>query len=105
VNATKARQRVKPARFIRLVVTLNGEGKNGVVRIAVGKDSADYLLDRLPSDFGTAFRLQKAGEEAAYEVNLSADGTADVCDCKGFARWSHCKHRDGLAALVKAGRL
>jgi hypothetical protein len=49
--------------------------------------------------------VQKAGEEAAYEVCLSADGTADACDCKGFARWSHCKHRDGLAALVKAGRL
>jgi hypothetical protein len=104
-TVTKARQRVKPVRTIRLVLPLNGEGENGVVRIAVGKDAADYLLDRLPSDFGTAFRVQKAGEDAFYNVNLSADGTADVCDCKGFSRWARCKHRDGLAALVKAGRL
>jgi hypothetical protein len=111
VNATanaRTRQRkprVKPARTIRLVVPPNADGRNAVVRIAVGQDAADYLLDRLPSDFGTAFRVQKAGEDTFYNVNLSADGSADVCDCQGFSRWQHCKHADGLAALVKAGRL
>jgi hypothetical protein len=102
-TVTKARQRVKPVRTIRLVLPLNAEGKNGVVRIAVGKDAADYLLDRLPSDFGTAFRVQKAGEHVFYNVCLTADG--NLCDCKGHARWQRCKHADGLAALVKAGRL
>jgi hypothetical protein len=23
------------------------------------------------------------------------------CDCKGFLRWGHCKHRDCLAALLR----
>src|SRR5690349_21675026 len=105
MNATKPNARVKPVRTIRLVVPPNGDGRNGVVRIAVGRDAADYLLDRLPSDFGTAFRVQKAGEDTFYNVNLSTDGSADVCDCKGFSRWARCKHRDGLAALVAAGRL
>jgi hypothetical protein len=103
MNATTTRKRVKPARTIRVVLPLNSEGKNGVVRIAVGKDAADYLVDRLPSDFGTAFRVQKAGEDTFYNVNLSADG--NLCDCKGHARWQRCKHADGLAALVAANRL
>jgi hypothetical protein len=109
VNATanaRTRQRkprVKPARTIRLVVPPNAEGRNAVVRIAVGQDAADYLLDRLPSDFGTAFRLQKAGEDVFYNVCLSDGG--NLCDCQGHARWQHCKHADGLAALVQAGKL
>jgi hypothetical protein len=102
-TVSQKRARVKPARTIRLVLAPNAEGKNGVVRIAVGKVSADYLLDRLPSDFGTAFRVQKAGEDACYNVCLTGDG--NLCDCKGFARWQRCKHADGLAALVAAGRL
>jgi hypothetical protein len=71
----------------------------------VGKASTDYFLSRIPSDFGTAFCLEKVGdaEGAAYHICLSAD--RNLCDCQGHARWQHCKHADGLAALVAAGKL
>jgi hypothetical protein len=41
--------------------------------------------------------------ESVYHVNLSDDTCG--CDCKGFQRWSHCKHHDALLALQAEGRL
>jgi hypothetical protein len=78
----------------------------GVVRITVGKDEADYLLTEIPADFGRGFLLEKVGldcEESAYHVNIDSDNR--TCECQGYLRHSHCKHADGLAALVAAGRL
>jgi hypothetical protein len=104
-NLTKARKRVKPVRTIRLVVPLNAEGGNGLVRISVGKEAADYLLSRIPADFGTAFRLEKVGEEDATPYHVNLNGRQTTCECKGFARWNRCKHADGLAALSAAGKV
>jgi hypothetical protein len=107
-NVTTAKRvrkpRPKPARSIRLCV--NPEGQTpGVLRITVGKEQADYFLTAVPADFGRAFRLEKIGEEdgEAYHVNL--DGQQRTCECKGHLRHNHCKHADGLAALIAAGRL
>jgi hypothetical protein len=97
--------RVKPARSIRLCVK-PVDGSTGVVRIKVGKDSADYFLTEIPTDFGRGFRVEKIGlecQEGAYHVNL--EGGNKTCECKGYLKWGHCKHSDGLAALVAAGRL
>jgi hypothetical protein len=97
--------RKKPARSIRVVLPVNAEGRNGVVKITVGKESQDYFVSRIPSDWGTAFVLEKVGdaEATAYSVNVNAD--APLCDCKGFCRWQRCKHAEGLAALVRHGKL
>jgi hypothetical protein len=76
------------------------------VRIRVGADECDYLLTELPADFGRGFRVEKidpTAETAAYHVNI--DGSNRTCECKGHLRWGHCKHSDGLAALIVAGRL
>jgi hypothetical protein len=84
-------------------------GGTGVVRIAVGKASTDYTLRKFRSEVGgRAFELAKAGPDAdgeVYHVHLTGDPRQDSCSCKGFASHSRCKHRDGLAALVAAGRL
>ena len=97
----------KPARHIRVVSP--PAGGTGVVRITVGNQSADYSLREFRSDVGgRAFELVKLGLEAdgeCYHVRLTGDVRQDSCDCRGYARHSHCKHRDGLAALVAAGRL
>ena len=99
--------RAKPARSVRLVVP--PAGGDGVVRIAVGKLSTDYVLQPLRSEVGgRAFQLTKAGLEAGgevYHVLLTGDPRQDSCSCKGFVAHGHCKHRDGLAALAAAGRL
>ncbi len=96
--------RPKPARSIRLCVRPTPENA-GVLRITVGKESADYLLTEIPADFGRGFLLEKVcfDAPAAYHVNIAADKR--TCECHGYNRWQHCKHSDGLAALIAAGRL
>jgi hypothetical protein len=105
--ARQRKPRTKPARSIRLVVP-PGDG-TGVVRLTVGKQSTDYTLREFRSDVGgRAFELAKVGLDAdgeCYHVRLTGDVRQDSCDCRGHARHSHCKHRDGLAAIVAAGRL
>ena len=103
--ARQRKPRPKPERRIRLEVRPEAGGL-GIVRIWVGQEYADYFLDPIPADFGRGFKVEKIGlhcNEPPYHVNL--DGDKRTCDCKGFCRWSHCKHADGLAALVAAGRL
>ncbi len=97
--------RSKPARSIRLALAPFG-GNPGVVRITVGKDTADYFLTEFPADFGRGFTVEKVGtdgEPDVYHVNIDADSR--TCSCKGHARWQRCKHADGLAALIAAGKV
>jgi hypothetical protein len=63
-------------------------------------------LTEIPSDFGRRFQVEKVGidvTEGKYTVNVSEDKRS--CECKGHLKWGHCKHADGLAALIAAGRL
>jgi hypothetical protein len=99
--------RPRPARSIQLVIP--PAGGTGVVRITVGKASTDYALRGILSQLsGRAFELAKVGPDAGgevYHVLLTGHANYDTCTCPGYAAHSHCKHRDGLAALVAAGRL
>jgi hypothetical protein len=103
--ARQRKPRAKPARAIRLEVRPEENGL-GIVRITVGKEYADYFLTLVPADFGRGFKVEKIGlheNEPPYHVNIDADKRS--CECKGFLKWGHCKHADGLAALIAAGRL
>ena len=95
--------RAKPARTIRLALAPLPSSP-GVVSITARGKAADYLLSRIPSDFGDAYRLDKFPPQGGevYHVLL---GESPSCECKGFLRWGRCKHADGLAALKRAGRL
>jgi hypothetical protein len=104
-TVTNRKPRVKPARSIKMSVRPDADCA-GVVQITVGEKASNYLLVELAADFGRGFRLEKIGFDAdgeTYHVNL--DGDKKTCDCKGFCRWLHCKHADGLAALIAAGKL
>jgi hypothetical protein len=106
-STRQRKPRAKPARSIRLVIP--PAGGTGVIRITVAQQSTDYSVREFRSEVGgRAFELAKLGLTAdgeVYHVRLTGDPRQDSCDCKGFVRHSHCKHRDGLAALTAAGRL
>jgi hypothetical protein len=104
---TQARQRVKPARSIRLVIPFDPSNPSGMaaVRITVGKEAADYSLVRIPSDFGTAFEVGKVFGGGAEPYRVCLDGEHSTCDCKGHLKHGHCKHVAGLLALQRRGLL
>jgi hypothetical protein len=103
--ARQRKPRPKLQRHIRLEVRPE-DGGLGIVRITVGKRHDDYFLTPIPADFGRGFAVEKIGlhaNEPPYHVNI--DGERKTCECKGFLHHGHCKHADGLAALIAAGRL
>src|SRR5262249_33487082 len=111
MNATQSarprqrKPRVKPARYVRLVIPPDGIGV-GVVRLTVAGKSGEYLLFPVAADYGRGFRVEKIGLESrgeVYHVNLG--GENKTCECKGYLKRGHCKHGDGLASLVAAGKL
>ena len=104
--ARQRKPRPRPERRIRLEVPPGENGGLGIVRITVGTRRDDYFLTPMPADFGRAFKVEKVGltvNDPPYHVNI--DGDQRSCECKGFLRHGHCKHADGLAALIAAGRL
>jgi hypothetical protein len=102
----KPRQRKKPVRLVGIV----RQGGETFLRITLDGEPTHYRLTALSSDMGRAFRLEKmaAGSfivvEKTYDLCLSANDCSS-CECKGFIRWSHCKHLESLSALIEAKRL
>jgi hypothetical protein len=106
-NPTPTRQRTprsKPARTIRLWVRPSDE-RAGVIRIVVGQQVQDYVLEILLTDYGRGFCLKKVGYQSPTPYHVNIDGAERSCDCPGFTQHNHCKHSDGLTALIAAGRL
>jgi len=105
--------RPKPVRIIRLVEPPSVAGRFAV-NIRVGKLTCAYTCVEIPADGGRGFEVAKIDDEgltvATYHVLLAEDG-CHACDCKGMLRHGtqadgrSCKHVDGIAALVKAGKL
>jgi len=108
ITSAPARQRKprsKPVRSIRLEVRPERD-ELGIVRITIGKEHANYFISEIPADFGRGFKVEKIGlsvNDPPYHVNI--DGDKKTCECKGFLHHGHCKHADGIAAIVAAGRL
>ncbi len=103
--ARQCKPQTKPARSVRLIFRSEGTS-TGVVRLTVGKDAADYFINAVAADFGRGFKVEKIGlhaTEPGYAVNI--DGAKRSCECKGYLKWGRCKHADGLAALIAAGKL
>ena len=105
-TVTKSHPRVKPARSIRLDQRPQEE-LPGLLHITCGQAENHYYLRPLASDFGLAFDLEKFATEGGdtYHVLLSLADGKHSCECKGFLRWSRCKHVAGLLALRQAGKL
>ncbi len=101
-TATARKPRVKPARSIRWLQPPRERFGWGALEITVGKKTDCYLVREIPADFGRGFEIEK-DDGTVYHVNLNAE--RPTCDCKGHEQHSHCKHREGLETLARAGRL
>jgi hypothetical protein len=109
VQTTVRKPRVKPARSIRLVIAPSPISA-GVVCISIGNKPQDYFVNEVEGvSFGRGFLVEKIGHEESYHVNI--DGNNRTCECAGFLgngrsnNGGRCKHADGLAALIAAGKL
>src|SRR5436305_14854322 len=101
---TQRKPRQRQPRHISLALP-PFEGNPGVVRITVGKASTDYFVQPIPADFGRGFTLSKIGSEDGEVYAVNVNGQQSLCNCKGHLKHGHCKHVDGLTALVRAGKL
>src|SRR5262245_24335444 len=105
-NPTPSRKprQVKPLKPARLLKRLDGRGLGGVAVLPGSRGTDDaYWIDAVPSDWGTAYRVQKFGTGETYSVCLDADG--GKCHCKGFEHTGHCRHITGLLQLQAEGAL
>jgi hypothetical protein len=80
-----------------------------VLSVARGKKSSCdiYRVTRLDCA-DVAYRLRKLTEGTdeecqEYDVNLTDDSCG--CTCRGYLRWSKCKHRGALLDLIERGEL
>ncbi len=82
----------------------------GFVVIDTPDASTCYVVTEFPTVWpGRGFYLRKwvsrSGRDKdveAYSVLCAKAGArADTCECRGFVRWSHCKHADAMRALVE----
>jgi hypothetical protein len=102
-STTKNRKpRPRPARSAHVIIAPDGAAP-AAVELTVGLNVNAYLIVAIPADFGRSFHVEKLSDGTVYQVNI--DGTHRLCDCRGFLQHHHCKHADGIAALVAAGKL
>ena len=106
-KARKPRQRRQHVRTVKVLCGPTVGNPSTFVRITQDGEACHYWVEPVAADFGTAFRLEKPsaaeGEEATYDVLLSAEG--DSCTCKGHTYGGYCKHVDAVRALRQAGKL
>jgi len=79
----------------------------GVVEIQSKRDATSYAVVSVPTSWsGRAFHFEKVAgagtdaQEKGYDVFVCTDARQSRCDCKGFARWGHCRHLDAAATLI-----
>jgi hypothetical protein len=106
-TATQKRRRRKPERRIGWVPgSWNVEGGYGILHIRQEDRRDHYYLRMIPCDFGHGFALTKLEGDCGTTYHVALDTTAGrhSCECKGFLRWGHCKHVEGLLAMAAAGQ-
>lgn len=81
------------------------EPHDGTLTYETRRERSEYAVTEFPADLsGRAFQCRKPSGET-YEVLIGDAPQADVCDCRGFARYSRCKHVDCLRDLIAEGQL
>jgi hypothetical protein len=98
-----ARKSRKPVRTIAWVSRAE-RFNTGVVRITVDREECLYLVTEIIADDCRCFELVGPGQDQRYTVALAITGER-TCNCKGHRSHGHCKHADGMAALLATDQL
>lgn len=89
-----------PKRTIALVRPIDRRGV-GVIRMRTGKKIEHYTFREIPCEIGgRGFALHKTGVGNLYHVRVGSPAETS-CECLGFLAHGHCKHIDGLTALIR----
>jgi hypothetical protein len=98
MQLTRSRQQ-KPICTIRPAIVPAG----GFI-IREGWKEDRYACREFDSPLGRAFHVEKQGPRGGdghvYDVLIAADPRECQCDCLGFLQHGHCRHVDGLRALL-----
>jgi hypothetical protein len=102
----KAPTRQPHRRSVKVIITAIPEQPLTLIRIVQDDKPAHYWVEPLMSDWGLAYRLEKAGEEGddAYDVLLENEQDGS-CTCPGHTYHGYCRHVDACRALLTAGKL
>jgi hypothetical protein len=99
--------RVKPKRTIAITLRPSAVNPFYAVRITESTSKATtqdtYFVQEFPSPLGRAFEVRKVDADEPYHVLLASADCS--CECKGFLKWDHCRHIEGLKALLAKGDL
>jgi len=91
-------------RTIRLTRKPDADG-TGVFEIRIGKRSENYAFREIRCDIGgRGFAIHKLGLGTLYCTRTGRPSDTS-CECMGFLRTNHCKHTEGLRALIERGAL
>lgn len=102
--ASKSARRTPPRRSVCLVRPPGADGV-AAIHLAVGKDEGYYAVREIPCEIGgRGFAVHRLGLGTLYHVRVGEPADCS-CECKGFLRHGHCKHVQGLRALLEAGQL
>ncbi len=72
----------------------------GVFCIKIKSKLSYYSFQEIPCEIGgRGFALKRVETKPIYHVRIGAKNDCS-CECLGYLRHGHCKHLEGLLALV-----
>jgi hypothetical protein len=90
---------VQPSRVIRLIRPPDAFGV-GLLSITNKHRTQYYVFKEIACDIGgRGFAVHRLGLASLYHVRIHAPRDS-TCECLGFLRHGHCKHIQGLSALI-----
>jgi hypothetical protein len=90
-----------PKRTIRLVIPPDDRGI-GVLAIRIRDKITHYTFREIPCEIGgRGFAIHRLGVGQRYDVRIGSPADTS-CECLGYLAHGHCKHIEGLNAILKS---
>jgi hypothetical protein len=91
-----------PKRTFELIRSPRIDGV-GAFCVSAKRDAAIYAFCEIPCEVGgRGFAVHRLGIGNLYHVRVGLPEECS-CECMGFLRHGHCRHIEGLRALIERG--